>query len=178
MNELGLAYARGARGPIQIKQESEMLHLRKRVHELEAEKATFDKRMAGLLELVAELKTYKPGRLPLDVRPLIEALPDPGPRRLKMEEILAAVIDYYEVTRSEILGPQRNYRVTHPRHMAMYLCCKHTTWATTAIGRHLGDKDHTTVMHARERIKGLVDNDSGVAREVRDIEGQLFMVVT
>ena len=173
MNALAIASYRGAKGPIAIKQENEMLHLRKRVQELEAERVSFEKRMAELMDLVDELRTSKPEAIPIDLISFIKPSPPPGPKRIKIEEILEAVTDYYEVTRSEILGSQRNYRVTHPRHMAMYLCCKHTTWPTTALGRHLGDKDHTTIMHARDRIKRLVNNDSGVAREVRDIEGQL-----
>jgi chromosomal replication initiation ATPase DnaA len=173
MSELALAYARGAKGPIQVKQESEMLHLRKRVQELESEKASFERRMTDLMGLVEELKKNKPDAFPIDLLPFIKPDPPSEPRRIKIEEIMAAVADYYEVTRSEILGSQRNYRVTHPRHMAMYLCCKHTTWSTPALGRHLGDKDHTTIMHARDRVKELVNNNSVVAREVRDIEGLL-----
>ena len=163
MNELGLAYARGAKGPIQLKQESEMLHLRKRVHELEG---LLQERKESTQE-AAPNNTLFPW--PFLAPPVAYLLPD-EPMRPTKDKITDVVRRFYKLSLREIMSERRHQEVTFPRQVAMYLCCEHTLWSLTSIGKYFGGKDHTTVLHAQRKIQGLVGASAEISQQINEIE--------
>ena len=56
--------------------------------------------------------------------------------------------------------------VARPRQIAMYLAKKLTTKSLQDIGIHFGKKDHTTVIHAINKIEQLMENDFELAEEI------------
>ena len=54
---------------------------------------------------------------------------------------------------------RRTDAIAFPRQIAMYLARTLTDMSTTQIGDHFGGKDHTTVMHATNKVKGRLDTD-------------------
>ena len=165
MNELGLAYARGAKGPIQLKQESEMLHLRKRVHELEG--LLQEAKENTLPQEVKESTTLFPW--PFLAPPVAYLLPD-EPMRPTKDKITDVVRRFYKLSLREIMSERRHQEVTFPRQVAMYLCCEHTLWSLTSIGKYFGGKDHTTVLHAQRKIQGLVGASAEISQHINEIE--------
>jgi chromosomal replication initiation ATPase DnaA len=159
MNELGLAYIRGAKGPIGLKQESEMLHLRKRVHELE-----------GLLQ---EAKEGTPNNTLFPwpfLAPPVAYLPPDEPMRPTKDKITDVVRRFYKLSLREIMSERRHQEVTFPRQVAMYLCCEHTLWSLTSIGKYFGGKDHTTVLHSQRKIQGLIGTNAEITQQINEIE--------
>ncbi|MCL1587840.1 MAG: chromosomal replication initiator protein DnaA, partial [Actinomycetia bacterium] len=59
------------------------------------------------------------------------------------------------------------------RQIAMYVCREHTDLSLPRIGRAFGGRDHTTVMHAVDKIKGLIQTDKNVYDQVTEITQQL-----
>jgi hypothetical protein len=72
--------------------------------------------------------------------------------RLKMVDLLNYVIRTTKISRDDIYSPRRNAEVAHARQLVMYLCHHFTTRSLPEIGKFLGGKDHTTVLHGVRKI--------------------------
>ena len=77
----------------------------------------------------------------------------PAAGSISIDSVLKAVASYFNVSYSDIKGKKRSQSVTLPRHVAMYLCRELTEFSTTEIGLEFGGRDHTTVMHACQKIE-------------------------
>lgn len=91
------------------------------------------------------------------------------PRRL-----LEAIITYYDITMDDVLGKSRERRLAFPRQIAMYLLREETKCSFPAIGDHLGGRDHTTAMHACEKIGELLKEDEQLKRDLSLIRERLY----
>lgn len=69
------------------------------------------------------------------------------------EYIISTVAEHFDITADEIAGSKRNSKVVYPRQIAMYLCRELTNIPLKAIGKCLGNRDHTTIMHGCEKIE-------------------------
>jgi hypothetical protein len=70
--------------------------------------------------------------------------------------ILREVSEQYGVSIEDIISPRRDAKYVRPRQIVMYRMCKETDWSLPRIGRLLGNRDHTTVIHARNKIEALI----------------------
>ena len=73
--------------------------------------------------------------------------------------IVDIVADHYGITSQEIYSKNRSKKVAYPRQIAMYLCRKFLSMSYTDIGRSIGNRDHSTVIHAYETIDEALVND-------------------
>lgn len=106
----------------------------------------------------------------------IVEIPIPYERqRLKVRSIAKAVCQHFHITISEIRGPSRKRRVCLPRHVIMYLCTKYTGYSLPSIAVKFGRCDHTTILHARDKIKELILVDDALAFDVKRIESLLLV---
>jgi len=74
-----------------------------------------------------------------------------------IDNIQKTVADYYKVRMADLLSKRRSRSVARPRQVAMALAKELTTHSLPEIGDAFGGRDHTTVLHACKRIKGLRD---------------------
>jgi len=74
------------------------------------------------------------------------------------ETIVNSVVVHYGVTRDQLMGKRRTASVALPRQVAMHLMRRQTTLSLSEIGR-IFDRDHTTVMHACDKIERLKHSD-------------------
>ncbi|MCL1790331.1 MAG: chromosomal replication initiator protein DnaA [Peptococcaceae bacterium] len=85
------------------------------------------------------------------------------------ETIQKIVADHYNMTVQELKQKKRTRSISFPRQVAMYLCRKHTELSLPAIGDLFGGRDHTTVLHAYEKINQLRSQDPFVERSINEI---------
>ena len=78
------------------------------------------------------------------------------------ESILKSVAEYFGVSEGDILSSKRNREIATARQVAMYLTRSGTTLSTTRIGDFFGGRDHTTVMHACEKIEEQLLTDESL----------------
>ncbi len=90
----------------------------------------------------------------------------PRQRELSDEMVLTAVASYYRLDREAIKGRKRDKKTVRARQVAMYLMKEDANLRSTAIGRFLGGKDHTTVQHGCRTIENRQHNDSQLRREI------------
>jgi chromosomal replication initiation ATPase DnaA len=89
---------------------------------------------------------------------------------LNSQDILHAVAIYYRVTVAAIKGPGRQTTLTRTRHIAMYLARKIAAESYPEIGLSFGQRDHTTVISAYNRIVAELLEDKQLKTEVDDLE--------
>ncbi len=82
------------------------------------------------------------------------------PEGLTMDRIARIVASHYKLTVEEMKSKNNSRAVAVPRQVAMYLCKRLTSHSYPEIGRELGGKHHTTVMHSYDKIDTLIKKDS------------------
>ena len=80
-------------------------------------------------------------------------------RKITVDLIQKKVAEYFEVRPSDMTAKRRSRSVAYPRHVAMYLSREMTTLSFPEIGEQFGGRDHTTILHAYEKIKKDVKRD-------------------
>lgn len=83
-----------------------------------------------------------------------------------MSQIITNVCEFYRVSYVDLVSDRRGARLTYARQVAMYLARELTLKSSAAVGRFLGDRDHSTVLHGCKKIKGLVGKDDRMADEI------------
>jgi len=91
----------------------------------------------------------------------------------KLRDIARAVAAYYGVTVLELAANSRTARVMRPRQVFCYLARMITFKSFPDIGRYLGGRDHSTVIHSFNRIAIIAATDPELADEIAHIRAQL-----
>lgn len=92
---------------------------------------------------------------------------------IPIEKIQTEVGKFYNVSVNEMKGSRRLQNIVLARQVAMYLAREMTDNSLPRIGREFGGKDHTTVMHAYEKIKGMIEIDDNLRLEIQTIKKKL-----
>jgi chromosomal replication initiator protein len=85
------------------------------------------------------------------------------------ESIIRAVASYFGLTPGALSGKKRDKKTVLARHVAMYLLREHNDYSLTEIGRMLGNRDHSTVLHAYAKISAEINTDSSLAASIQYI---------
>ena len=100
---------------------------------------------------------------------VLKELRDDPARILTMASIQKAVADYYTVHVEDLKSRARNRSVVVPRQVAMFLCRRHTHKSFPEIGEAFGGKDHTTVIHAVEKVERRMKVDDQLRKQVEEL---------
>ncbi len=87
-----------------------------------------------------------------------------------IEDILNAVTNHFNVSLSQLHSKRKHKSITLPRQVAMHLARKLTNLSLGEIGGYMGGRDHTTVMHADDKIKKLKSTDRNISATLRKLE--------
>ncbi|MHC5269296.1 chromosomal replication initiator protein DnaA [Enterococcus sp. LJL98] len=90
---------------------------------------------------------------------------------LKIQEDVAK---YYHLQIKDLKGKKRVKNIVVPRQIAMYLSRELTDNSLPKIGAEFGGKDHTTVIHAHEKIQNLLKHDTIIQNEIAEIKEIIF----
>ena len=104
---------------------------------------------------------------------LRDLVPTADSKPLTSDDIINRVAHYSGITRDELLGPSRRQPLARHRQVAMYLCREYTDLSLPKIGRAFGNRDHTTVLHAVDKIKTLMRTDADIYRDVTSLSHEL-----
>ena len=74
-------------------------------------------------------------------------------KEITPEFIIETVANHFNITVADISSKKKSQDIAFPRQIAMYLCRQYTETSLQEVGQHLGKKDHTTVMHAFNKIQ-------------------------
>jgi chromosomal replication initiator protein len=94
--------------------------------------------------------------------------------RLTSKQIAQAVAEYYHISLEAMCGKQRDKHIVMPRQIAMYLIRQETQASLLEIGQLFGGRDHSTVLHACEKIDRALNIHPTLRREIVAIREQLL----
>ena len=125
--------------------------------------------LEGSLTRVNAMAQLNGGQITLDVakEALDRIMPATETRSTTPESIIKTVAGYFSVSEADLLSQRRNREIAQARQIAMYLIREQTQLSTTRIGDLFGGRDHTTVMHACDKIGELIQKDDEIRRAVQ-----------
>jgi chromosomal replication initiator protein len=85
---------------------------------------------------------------------LKDLIPEGGEPEITASLIIAQTASYFGLSIDELCGPSRSRNLVQGRQIAMYLCRELTDLSLPKIGQQFGNRDHTTVMYANNRVRG------------------------
>jgi chromosomal replication initiator protein len=103
---------------------------------------------------------------PIDAALAREALGDllrHSVRLLQLADIDRAICRTLKLEEGSLQGKGRDWSISHPRMLAMYLARRHTSAAHSEIGRHFGGRNHSTVVAAEKKVREWLDKDGELA---------------
>lgn len=92
---------------------------------------------------------------------------------IPIEKIQTEVGNFYGISLKELKGSKRVQHIVHARQVAMFLVRELTDNSLPKIGKEFGNRDHTTVMHAYNKIKTLLLEDDNLEIEITSIKNKL-----
>ena len=87
--------------------------------------------------------------------------------------IISVVAEHFSITPEEIISKRRNSEYVLPRQICMYLCRILTPDSLQSIGKSLGKKDHTTVIHGIDKITAEVKENKEMENTISIIKKKL-----
>jgi chromosomal replication initiator protein len=111
--------------------------------------------------------------VPLAEEALKDLISPDQAREVTPEIIIGTVAEHFGLKVEDITSTKRNKEVVYPRQIAMYLCRELTATPLTVIGKVMGGRDHTTVMHGIDKVKETLDNDATVRSTVEILKKKI-----
>ena len=94
-------------------------------------------------------------------------------RMVTIPNIQRVVAEYYNIRVSDLLSSRRSRSVTRPRQIAMSLAKSLTNHSLPEIGESFGGRDHTTVIHACEKVKELMQTNLEIEEDFKKLRRHL-----
>lgn len=90
------------------------------------------------------------------------------------KEVIKKISKYYDIPLQLILGPRRSKPIVVPRQYAMYLLKTDLKISYVEIGHIFGDRDHTTVMHAVDKVSQNLKKTTNLQAEISELRKQIY----
>ncbi len=132
--------------------------------------------LEGSLNRVLALAQLQNRALTTDlVKAALSDIAVPAERQfIKPEDVLQAVANFYQVDVRALRGKQRDKDTVLPRQIAMYLMRKETEASLADIGKQLGGRDHSTVLHGCDRIANEIEVNSRLRSQLAEITQSVY----
>lgn len=92
--------------------------------------------------------------------------------KITTDMVIRKVADFYNVTTTDIKSVSRKQKYALCRQIAIYITCDMTSQSTTEIGDYF-QKDHTTIMHSRDKISSKIIHDEKLKKEIEQIKKEI-----
>ena len=116
-------------------------------------------------------------RSPINIDLAMDALKDLFPKEKASQvtpiKIQEAVANHFKIKIDDLNSKRRTRNVTVPRQLAMYLCRELTDLSLPKIGELFGGRDHTTVIHAYEKVNRERQEDSRLSALIAEISARI-----
>ena len=89
------------------------------------------------------------------------------------ELILQVVADHFGITPLDICSQKRNKEVVFPRQIVMYLCRSMTDTPLQGIGKYLGGRDHTTIIHGHDKIAADIEKNESLSNTIEILKKKI-----
>lgn len=123
----------------------------------------------------SELKKQEASK-ELAMSALAEIIESSKKKAVQSKDVVDVISSFYEVQQEDLIVKGRKKEVVHPRQVAMYLLRKELNMSYPGIGKYFGGRDHTTALHAYEKIHKLANEDARFSEELSFLRDKLYSV--
>ena len=95
-------------------------------------------------------------------------------KKTSLKMVLTSTGKEYNVSEKKLLGKGRQMEIVIARHVAMYLCRELTNSSLISIGKHFGNRDHSTVIHACKTIENKMKTDESLTTRIKNLKANLL----
>lgn len=95
---------------------------------------------------------------------------------MQPQNVIEAVAQYYNISQKELIEKGRKKEIAYARHIAMYLMRNELNISYPSIGATFGGRDHTTALHAFEKITKDLEADEKVREDVAILKERIYAV--
>ena len=93
---------------------------------------------------------------------------------ISIEQILNFISKHYGISKSEILSTSKKSHLVNARQIIIYMTHLFTKLSYSEIGRRIGKRNHTTVLHSLKKIKSKMQLDSNFKLEIENIQNKIY----
>ncbi len=111
-----------------------------------------------------------------DVKKILNTILNTPKKSTTLKNIIKAVAEFYDVTEKDLLERSRKKEIVKPRQVTMYLLREELKSSFPFIGLKIGGRDHTTAIHACEKIRKEIELDSNLNDEINLIKEKLYLI--
>jgi chromosomal replication initiator protein len=90
-------------------------------------------------------------------------------KSINSKDIIAAVSGFFNIDSRDIISKSRKKELVYPRQIAMYMIRKETSTSFPTIGQEIGGRDHTTAMHAYNKVIKELENNEKIKQDIDSI---------
>ena len=91
-------------------------------------------------------------------------------KEITIDTIQKMVCEYYEITYDKLQAKTRKREIVQARQISMFLAKQFTKNSLKTIGDHFGGRDHTTVIHSCQTVKDLMDTDTMIREQLKELQ--------
>jgi chromosomal replication initiator protein len=91
-------------------------------------------------------------------------------KEITIDTIQKMVCEYYDITYDKLQAKTRKREIVQARQISMFLAKQYTKNSLKTIGDHFGGRDHTTVIHSCQTVKDLMDTDTMIREQVKELQ--------
>ena len=111
-----------------------------------------------------------------EVKKLLNSVLSAPKKSTTLKGVIKAVVEFYDISEKELLERSRKKEIVKPRQIIMYLLREEMKSSFPFIGMKIGGRDHTTAIHACEKIKKELESDQGLNDEINSIKERLYLI--
>jgi len=112
----------------------------------------------------------------IEVKKALNSIVNTPKKSTTFKSIMKAVADFYDITEKELLERSRKKEIVKPRQIIMYLLREELKSSFPFIGLKIGGRDHTTAIHACDKIKKEIETDQNFNDEINTIKEKLYLI--
>lgn len=132
--------------------------------------------LEGALNKIIAFHQFKNMRPSVEtVQPILVSFqPAKMKKSVSSKQLIQTVAAYFDIGIEDLLGKSREKRLAFPRQIIMFIMREEMKTSYPSIGTQLGGRDHTTAMHAYEKISGQVAHDEKLQHDIELIKQRLY----
>ena len=109
-----------------------------------------------------------------DAREVFKDQEEVQKEQISPNDIINKVCDYYGISHADITGKKKSKDIVEPRMIAIYLIVELLDMPLIAVGKLFGGRDHTTIIHARDKITDQLKTNN----KIRTIVGEIKNIIS
>ena len=128
----------------------------------------------ALIRLLGMLKIRKLAPTVENSTSILDEINNHRIRMISPDNIIATVVEFYNTTEKEVLSHSRKKELVKPRQIIMYLLREDLKNSFSTIARKLGNRDHTTILHAYNKISKDIIKNKMLSQEINLIKEKIY----